>query len=181
MQKEQETGKGRSEFERRPLWAPWRLEYIRDIGTGEGCFFCRKAADFQKDRENFVIARGQHVFLLLNAFPYNSGHTLVAPYRHVADFSECTAAERQEMMELAAKLKDVIAQVMQPQGFNFGFNLGEAAGAGIASHIHGHLVPRWAGDTNFMPVLADTRVVPEALEKTTELLRQAWCDEYGDT
>ncbi len=176
---ERSTG-WRTEFERRPLWAPWRLEYIRDIGKESGCFFCRKGGQPEKDVENFVVARGETAFLLLNAFPYNSGHVLVAPYRHVGDLSDCTSNERLEMLDLVTCLKDVMARVMHPHGFNFGFNIGEAAGAGVASHIHGHLVPRWTGDTNFMPVLADTRVVPEALEKTTELLREAWAEEYGD-
>ncbi len=110
----------------------------------------------------------------MNGFPYNSGHVLVVPNRHVADLADLTIEERNELMELTVAIKQVMSQTMHPDGFNFGFNLGAAAGAGISEHVHGHLVPRWNGDTNFMPVIGNLRVVPQALEDTASLLRQAW-------
>ncbi len=157
----------------RPLWAPWRIEYIRQEKTDE-CFLCDKAAAADADVENLVVARGRMSFLLLNAYPYNSGHVMVAPYRHVADLSDLTAEEHAEMMELVVRIKTIMTQLMNPQGFNYGFNLGAAAGAGVEAHLHGHLVPRWFGDTNFMPVLSGSRVIPEALAHTAAMFRAAW-------
>lgn len=156
----------------RPLWAPWRIDYIRGPKDGD-CFFCEKAARHE-DVADHVIARGEHAFVLLNDFPYNSGHLLVAPYRHLGDLAELTPAERAEIMELLVQAERLLHRVMRPQGFNIGFNLGLPAGAGVADHVHGHVVPRWNGDTNFMPVLGSTRVVPEALDATADILRQAW-------
>ncbi|MBN2452404.1 MAG: HIT domain-containing protein [Lentisphaeria bacterium] len=155
----------------RPLWAPWRIEYIR--GPKEGaCFLCEKG---QQDRDgDNVVHRGPFAFVLLNEYPYNAGHLLVAPYRHVADLTDLSVEECNEVVALMVQSKAVLSRVMAPHGFNLGFNLGEAAGAGLAGHVHGHVVPRWCGDTNFMAVLADVRVVPEALAATAELLRQAW-------
>jgi ATP adenylyltransferase len=158
---------------RRLLWAPWRLQYICAPKNGT-CFLCEKAKG--NDASNHVIARGRKVFVLLNAFPYNSGHLLVAPYRHVADLAELDIDELTELMTLTVKAELVMNKALRPQGFNIGFNLGEAAGAGLADHVHGHIVPRWVGDTNFMPVLGNTRVVPQALEQTAKLLRVAWTD-----
>jgi ATP adenylyltransferase len=155
----------------RPLWAPWRIQYIAAPTKG-GCFLCEKAKG--EPVANHVIARGQHAFVLLNTFPYNSGHVLVAPYRHTADLSLLNPDELAEVMGLILRAKDVMTQTMHPHGFNIGFNLGAPAGAGVADHVHGHVVPRWIGDTNFMPVLGDTRVVPQALEDTAGLLRDAW-------
>ncbi len=156
----------------RPLWAPWRIEYIRGPKPG-GCFFCEKAAR-RDDVADHVLARGEHAFLLLNDFPYNSGHLMVAPYRHVGDLADLAPAERAEIMELLVQAERLLQRVMRPQGFNIGFNLGLPAGAGVADHVHGHVVPRWNGDTNFMPVLGNTRVVPESLDATADILRQAW-------
>ena len=155
----------------RPLWAPWRMKYIVS-SKADGCFLCAKSRG--DDLANHVVARGERVFALLNTFPYNSGHVLVAPYRHVADLDLLEPDERRELLDMIIQAKATMAKVMQPQGFNIGFNIGEIAGAGVADHVHGHIVPRWAGDTNFMPVLGDLRVVPQALEDTAELLRQAW-------
>ena len=159
------------------IWAPWRIDYIRSVKQG-GCFLCGleppPSAGAEDDQ---VIARGKTCFLILNRFPYNSGHLMVAPYRHVADLAALTAAERAEMTDLTIRGKELLDVVMHPEGFNLGMNLGTAAGAGLADHLHQHLVPRWHGDTNFMPVLADTRVVPEALEATVALLRKAWRQE----
>jgi ATP adenylyltransferase len=154
------------------LWAPWRIEYIAAPKSG-CCFICDKARS-GSDEANHVIGRGRTSFVLLNDFPYNSGHIMVAPYRHVADLTDLTSAELAEVLELVIRGERMLKQLMGPDGFNFGFNLGAAAGAGLREHVHGHLVPRWVGDTNFMPVLADTRVVPQALTDTTRLLRAAW-------
>ena len=167
----------RSEFDRRPLWAPWRLEYIRELPR-DGCFFCEKAESDQ-DHDNLVVARGETCFLLLNAFPYNSGHVLIAPYAHKGDLSDLPKETRVEMIDMVMTMKEVMSERLWPDGFNFGFNLGAAAGAGVVEHVHGHLVPRWNGDTNFMPVLGDTRVVPEALEKTAAFLREGWGEHDG--
>ena len=156
----------------RPLWAPWRIEYIRENKDDDNCFLCR--APQEAESENLVIARGQQCFVMLNAFPYNSGHVLVSPYEHVADLAELEAGVHHELMDLIVKTKTVLKNVMYPDGFNVGFNLGSAAGAGVEEHLHGHIVPRWEGDTNFMPVLSNTRVVPEALEDTAKLLREKW-------
>lgn len=156
----------------RPLWAPWRIEYIRHNNDDDSCFLCKVPEEDTED--NLIIARGEYSFLMLNAFPYNSGHTLVAPYKHVADLSDLSRQAREEIMEFIVAIKKVLAAAMYPDGFNVGFNLGSAAGAGVEEHVHGHIVPRWSGDTNFMPVLSDTRVVPESLEDTAKLLREVW-------
>ena len=155
----------------RPLWAPWRIKYI--VGPKDDtCFFCEKAKG--GDETNHVIARGDTAFVLLNTFPYNAGHVLVAPYRHVADLSLLEVVEQNEIMALIVKTKEVMTRTMAPQGFNIGFNIGEPAGAGVADHVHGHIVPRWIGDTNFMPVLGDLRCVPQSLDDTATMLRDAW-------
>jgi ATP adenylyltransferase len=120
------------------------------------------------------VFRGSRCYVLLNDFTYNSGHLLVAPFRHVGDLSELSTEERNELMALVVKGTEVLRRAMAPNGFNLGFNLGESAGAGLAEHVHGHVVPRWAGDTSFMSVISDTRVVPEALDATAEMLRKAW-------
>jgi ATP adenylyltransferase len=159
------------------IWAPWRIDYIRSPKQG-GCFLCGLERQPPAGAEDdLVIARSETCFLILNRFPYNSGHLMVAPYRHVADLSALTAAERTDLTDLTIRGKDLLAAVMHPEGFNLGMNLGGAAGAGLEDHLHQHLVPRWHGDTNFMPVLANTRVVPEALEATVALLRKAWRQE----
>ncbi|MDD5697435.1 MAG: HIT domain-containing protein [Victivallaceae bacterium] len=162
----------------RPLWAPWRIEFI--CGAKEDrCFLCGNEPSASEAGEKaFVIHRGRTGFVMVNRFPYNSGHLLIAPYRHVGDLADLTAAERYELMDLCVDCRKVLQTAMNPDAFNVGFNLGTAAGAGVADHLHLHVVPRWNGDTNFMPVLADTRCVPEAIAKTAELLRRAWRDEF---
>ena len=157
----------------RPLWAPWRIEFVA-APKPDGCFLCDKGRPGTDDVANLVIARGRLCYLLLNAFPYNSGHLLVAPYRHIPDLSDMTREEMMELLDLTLQAKAAMQRCMHPAGFNFGFNLGAAAGAGVPGHIHGHLVPRWIGDTNFMPVIGDTRVVPQSLADTATVLRQAW-------
>ena len=158
----------------RPLWAPWRIEFIRSEKDKE-CFLCdNEQINPESKEENLIIYRGKTCFVIINRFPYNSGHMMVAPYRHVGDIEKLTIEERHELIDLSVDCKKVLEAAMNPDAFNAGFNLGNAAGAGIADHIHMHIVPRWNGDTNFMPVLADTRCVPEALEETAELLRSIW-------
>lgn len=153
------------------LWAPWRLEYVRG-DKPEGCVLCAKQdAD---DRAAHVLARGEHAFVVLNLYPYNNGHLMVVPNRHVADLEQLTPAESAETQRMLTRGIRAARAALGPGGFNVGLNLGEAAGAGIAAHLHWHLVPRWQGDTNFMPVLADVRVMPQHLDTTWKLLRDAW-------
>ena len=154
------------------LWAPWRLEYIKGADEQEGCIFC--SAPGLDDEAGLVVHRGERAFVLLNRYPYASGHLMVAPYRHEGGFGGLEPDEALEVHRLAAEGLGVLAGVLAPQGFNLGWNLGRIAGAGIVDHVHLHVVPRWAGDTNFMPVLADVKVMPEALEDTRRKLAEAW-------
>ncbi len=154
------------------LWAPWRISFIRSKKT-PGCFLCGNEVPSGKYEEKLIIKRLKHTFLILNRYPYNSGHLLIAPYRHVGDLAQLTPDELHEIMDGCVLGKELLAKVMNPQAYNIGFNLGVAAGAGVADHLHLHIVPRWTGDTNFMPVISDTRVVPESLEATAELLRNS--------
>lgn len=154
------------------LWAPWRLEYVQSADEQEGCVFCRAAAG--DDERELVVHRGERTFVLLNKFPYASGHLMVAPYRHGAGFSELEDAEALEVHTLASQGMAALATVYSPQGYNLGWNIGRVAGAGIPDHAHLHLVPRWAGDTSFMPVLADVRVLPEHLVETRRKLADSW-------
>ena len=160
----------------RPIWAPWRIDFIRSEKEGV-CFLCIDRENDTKDEANLILNRGKENFVILNRYPYNSGHLMISPYRHIADIAEMTLPERHEMMDLTVMAKKILYSVLKPDGFNVGFNLGSAAGAGVADHIHMHIVPRWNGDTNFMPVLADTHVVPETLQKTLKLLKKGW-EEY---
>ena len=138
-----------------------------------GCFLCR-AAEGADDEESLVVDRGERAFVLLNRFPYASGHLLVAPYRHEAEFGGLAAEEALEVHRLVARSLEVLAETMRPQGANVGWNLGRVAGAGVVDHVHLHVVPRWSGDTNFMPVLADVKVMPEHLAETRRRLVAAW-------
>ena len=156
----------------RQLWAPWRLEYIASADEQEGCVFCLAQAG--DDEETLVVHRGQRAFVLLNKFPYASGHLMVAPFRHVGDFGELEDEEALEIHRLASHGIEALAETFAPQGYNAGWNLGRIAGAGVVDHVHLHLVPRWAGDTNFMPVLADVKVLPEHLVETRGKLAAAW-------
>jgi ATP adenylyltransferase len=156
----------------RPLWAPWRIEYI----TGpkdEDCIFCAAAASRNADPAHQPVDRTEHCLTILNAFPYSPGHVMVAPVRHVGALDDLGAEEMLETMQLARRAILAIREAMTPDGFNVGFNLGKVAGAGIVDHLHLHVVPRWNGDTNFMPVLADTNVIPQALAATPDVLVQA--------
>ena len=155
------------------LWAPWRLEYIEAADEDTGCVFCRAAAA-DDDEAALVVHRGEHAFVLLNKFPYVSGHLMVAPYRHLGDFAALTDEEALEVHRLGERGMAALAETYAPQGYNVGWNLGRIAGAGIVDHVHLHVVPRWAGDTNFMPVLADVKVLPEHLLETRRRLADAW-------
>jgi ATP adenylyltransferase len=154
------------------LWAPWRLEYIKSADEESGCLFCDAAAG--DDEERLVVRRGERALALLNKFPYSSGHFMVAPVRHVGEFSELESDEVLELHRLASAGMGALAETYAPQGYNVGWNLGRIAGAGVVDHVHLHVVPRWAGDTNFMPVLADTKVLPEHLEETRRNLAAVW-------
>ena len=159
----------------RPLWAPWRIEYIVGPKDGE-CIFCAAGAatdEAGKGPEGTPIDRGAACFTMLNAYPYAPGHVMIAPYRHVAELDELDDDELLELMQLARHAVAAIRAAMSPAGFNTGLNLGKVAGAGIAEHLHLHVVPRWEGDVNFMPLLAGTPVIPQSLEATRETLAAA--------
>ena len=152
------------------LWSPWRMEYVSNADDDGGCIFCA-ALEGKDDELTHVLHREDAAFVLLNAFPYNTGHVMVAPARHVGDLSELSAEERGGLMELTSSTIDVVRDAMSPDGFNVGINLGRVAGAGIPGHVHVHVVPRWGGDTNFMPVTGQTKVLPEMLADTAAKLR----------
>ena len=154
------------------LWAPWRLEYVSG-GAGEGgCIFCDKPG--LDDDEALIVHRGERVFVVLNLYPYANGHLMVAPYRHLAGPGDLDEAERAEMWRLLDESVRALTDAMSPHGFNAGINIGRVAGAGVEGHLHLHVVPRWNGDTNFMPVLADVKVMPEHITRTAEKVRAAW-------
>ena len=159
------------------FWTPYRMAYIHGEGkpadaSDRTCPFC--AAPGKTDDEGLIVHRGATCFVLMNLFPYNSGHLLVCPYRHVSDYTELSAPERIELGELTATAMRVTREVAAPHGFNLGMNQGEVAGAGIAAHLHQHIVPRWAGDANFLPIIARTKAVPELLEDARARLAAAW-------
>jgi ATP adenylyltransferase len=156
------------------LWAPWRLEYIAQADEQEGCALCAEASGAVDEAESLLVHAGDRTIVLLNKYPYSSGHLMVAPRRHVGRLADLTDDEALEVHRFSVRSADVLERVYAPGGFNLGWNLGRAAGAGIADHVHLHVVPRWAGDTNFMPVLADVKVIPEHLLETRDRLRDAW-------
>ncbi|MEN1679744.1 MAG: HIT domain-containing protein [Planctomycetota bacterium] len=186
---DQSSGKHALNAER--LWAPWRLGYIKGDakpesppepnswlpGAEHDCFLCRAAANYasseEADRLNLVAGRGEHTVVVLNRYPYSNGHLLVAPRRHVARLEDLTDAEHLECMQSLATLTRVLTEKIHAQGFNVGLNLGQLAGAGVPGHLHWHLVPRWPGDHNFMPVLAGARVIPQSLDELWELVHGA--------
>lgn len=152
------------------LWAPWRMEYILQTRLPD-CFLC-EAVHSGNDEENFVLERGEHAFLIMNRYPYNNGHLMVAPYQH-ADALEALPRETLlEIMEMCSSSCVMLQKAIKPQGFNVGFNIGAAAGAGLKEHLHLHIVPRWEGDTNFMPVLANTKVIPQTLGELWRQLKE---------
>lgn len=154
------------------LWAPWRLEFI--LGKKErGCIFCNRVRS-RSDKKNLILYRGRCNFVMMNKYPYNSGHLMVIPNRHTANFKSLKPIELNELFSLTQRAVVILEQAMHPDGFNLGMNLGRAAGAGIADHLHQHIVPRWNADTNFMPVLGETKQIPDHLENTYQVLKQAW-------
>lgn len=153
------------------LWAPWRIEYVRKAKES-GCILCQKLGQ-NDDEANFILYRSQNNFVILNAFPYNPGHLMIAPYRHIANLQDLTDDEAREHFNLVKKSLALLKQVLKPDGFNLGLNIGKSAGAGIEEHLHTHIVPRWQGDANFMPVLSNTRVISEGLAATYKKLKDA--------
>ncbi|MCK4535475.1 MAG: HIT domain-containing protein [Desulfuromonadales bacterium] len=154
------------------LWAPWRMEYLKSSGADE-CIFCIEEKR-DKDQERLVLFRGEFCFVIMNRFPYSNGHLMVAPYQHLADPAGLSPDQALEMHRLTVACQTTLRTCCGAQGFNLGMNIGEAAGAGIAEHIHQHIVPRWFGDTNFMPIFADVRVIPEHLDATWHQLNECF-------
>jgi ATP adenylyltransferase len=149
--------------------APWREEYVKKVCRRQGCFFCR-ALKLKKDKAGFILFRGTHNFIILNKFPYNPGHLMIAPYRHLASFEHTAREAAEEMAALLKMSLKVLRKYCRPQGFNAGMNFGRSAGAGVVDHYHLHVIPRWHGDSNFMPIVGQTKVLIEDLESTYERL-----------
>jgi ATP adenylyltransferase len=158
--------------ERKTLWAPWRIEYIAGERE-EGCIFCNRLG-VTDDRGNLILARGRNSFVIMNKFPYNNGHIMVAPTRHTSDLGSLTADEILEIFQFIKVFSDVFQSVMKPHGFNIGLNLGKTAGAGVEDHLHVHVVPRWDGDTNFMPVIGGVKVISEHIQSSYDKLLEAY-------
>ena len=151
------------------IWAPWRLRYVKNAKKSDECVFCAKP-DAGDDRTNLIVHRGERCFVILNLFPYTNGHLMVAPFDHIARLQDVEPDVTAEMIGLAQQAMRQMDEVYDPEGFNVGMNQGRVAGAGVDGHIHLHVVPRWAGDNNYMPVLADTRVMPQSLEESYDAL-----------
>jgi ATP adenylyltransferase len=168
---EQNTHNGNSE---RPnnLWAPWRISYVKGLEKKEeGCFICNSAGDTGNDDENLVLWRTQWSLVMLNRYPYNNGHILLAPLRHISDLDQADESELSELMKLIREVEKVLSKSISPHGFNIGLNIGRCAGAGLPGHLHFHIVPRWDGDTNFMAVTSDTAVISQGLSELLEDLK----------
>ena len=155
------------------LWAPWRIPYIREIGKSDECFLCHNYAHPEQDDENYVLWRTERSLVVLNRFPYNNGHLLIAPARHIATLEETSEAEMLELVKLVRESQRALSLTIHPVGFNVGLNFGRCAGAGLPGHMHIHVVPRWDGDTNFMAVCGDTRVISQSMIDLLEELKQA--------
>jgi ATP adenylyltransferase len=155
------------------LWAPWRITYLNETEPAPGCIFCIKARE-DRDEQNLIVRRSQHCFVMLNLYPYNSGHLMVIPYEHTGDLTTLPADVGTDLFTTAQATMNAVTDAMHPTGFNLGINQGAVAGAGIVDHVHLHVVPRWAGDTNFMPVLAHAKVMPELLTATAAKVRAAF-------
>ena len=155
------------------IFTPWRMKYINSEKKENGCIFC-DVIEQNDDSGNLIVHRGNKTFVILNRYPYTSGHLMVIPYQHSENLSDLDIETRTEMMELVNKASEVVKEVYKPEGFNIGINMGSAAGAGIADHIHIHVVPRWIGDTNFIPVVGDTRLIPEDLDITYKRIKSEW-------
>lgn len=156
------------------LWAPWRLEYIQGAEEGN-CIFCVDDASFD-DRDRLILIRREFCYVMMNRFPYSNGHLMVSPYRHLGDTRSLETGEVLEIHQLMVDSQTVLREACAAQGFNVGWNLGRAAGAGIVDHIHMHIVPRWIGDSNFMPILSETRVIPQHIEATYSILVKAFAE-----
>jgi len=154
------------------LWTPWRYRYIADAAKDTGCIFCDAVAA-NDDAKTQIVHRGTSCFVILNRYPYTSGHVMVVPYAHVADLGAADPEMLSEMMRIAQRVQEALQKIYRPDGYNLGMNLGRAAGAGVTGHLHMHVLPRWAGDANFMTVISETRVEPEELATTYEKLRKA--------
>ncbi len=152
------------------IWAPWRIKYVSGRKS-PGCLFCNKHKA-GNDRKNHVVYRGKKVFLIMNIYPYNNGHLMIAPYKHTGDIRKLTSGEFIEIMDILKKTIDALKKILKPQGFNVGFNIGKVSGAGVAGHVHMHVVPRWTGDTNFMPVIGNTKVVSQSLDSLYSELKK---------
>ncbi|MHB8778697.1 MAG: HIT family protein [Anaerolineales bacterium] len=155
------------------IWSPWRMTYIENHEKENGCVFCSVQAEADS-LENLIAFRGKNAYVILNRYPYTSGHLMVVPFEHKPNLEELDPETRAEIMELTSRCMAVLREIYQPQGFNMGANIGKAAGAGIAGHVHIHIVPRWTGDTNFMSTLGETRVLPEALEDTYHKVKEVF-------
>jgi ATP adenylyltransferase len=155
----------------KPLWAPWRIEYILSPKSGE-CFLCDREKSKKSEDEFMVLYRGENAFIILNAYPYNPGHLLICPYKHIGDISDIDKKTLYEISDLSVMAKNILSEIMNPSGFNIGYNLGVSAGAGLEEHLHLHVVPRWNGDNNFMPIIGKTRIMPQALKETAAIIRK---------
>lgn len=155
------------------LWSPWRMKYIMEPKKDQGCLFCN-ALQQPDNLENLILLRRKLAFVMLNRYPYNNGHMMVVPVNHQASICDLTDEARAEMMHLLAEAERVLQEVYHPSGFNVGANIGSAAGAGVPGHVHFHILPRWAGDTNFMSTVGETRVLPEELDQTYQRLQATW-------
>ncbi len=153
------------------LWAPWRLRYIEEARSPQHCIFCEKPKE-KRDFENFILHRSKTCFTIMNIFPYANGHLMVAPYRHTPEFGELTDAETLDLFASLTQSMSILKRGLKPNGFNIGLNLGKVAGAGVEDHIHFHIVPRWLGDFNFMPVIGEVKVIPEHIETTFRKLKR---------
>jgi ATP adenylyltransferase len=160
------------------IFAPWRSEYIKNTNFDE-CIFC-KASREKEDKKYYVLLRGKFSFVMMNIFPYNNGHIMIAPYKHTGNLSDLTQDELNELMNFTQKWESVLKDAMNPHGFNIGINIGKVAGAGVEDHIHIHIVPRWTGDTNFMPVFGETKVIPMDLDEAYEILNSTYDKKFSN-
>ncbi len=160
------------------MWAPWRLSYIKETTKGEnrdGCFICKSVNESpEKDVENLLLHKGKYSLVILNRYPYNTGHLMVCPVRHTGDFTSLRKEELEEIDETLKKALKVLKRAFNPEGFNLGLNLGKVSGGSVDTHIHYHVVPRWLGDTNFMPVISGVKVIPQSLSETYSILKELW-------
>lgn len=162
------------------LWAPWRMAYIEGNSGEQGCIFCNRLAQ-DDDSENLILRRSERCFVILNRYPYTNGHLMAVPVAHVDSLEKLSEADQAELIHISSRAIEVLRHAYAPDGFNVGVNIGEAAGAGIADHVHIHIVPRWSGDTNFMASTAATRVLPESLDESYRRLQEAWHETFRAT